>query len=408
MTLLRQWARFWSHGIMKSTMKTKFTLPKPALILMRLLEDKGFEAYVIGGFVRDKLIHRPSTDIDMATNASTQVMIELFSAYPLSLIGEKLGTVGVKVQGHWIEITTYRSESTSSNYRHPDEVRFIGSLKDDVLRRDFTINVLALNIYGDLIDYNEGLLDLQRKQIKAIGHPEDRFEEDALRILRALRFSAQLGFKIEPQTAQAMITHQGLIKTLPIERIASELDKLIMAFDAASVMRDYGTLIKPWFDFDETSLDKLTQFSDRALRYLCLMDHLDDDSIKTQLSTLKLSKVFIKKVLDLKLLSLVITQNRKTIKTLMGHYTTDLIDLAIMYQRHLNKPGIDIQCYNQLKDENPAVTLKDLKINGNDLIALGYSGKKISIILQALLEGVMNDQIPNEKAALTLATKDLP
>lgn len=389
-------------------MKTTLSLPKPALILMRLLEDKGFEAYVIGGFVRDKVIHRPCTDIDMATNASTGVMIELFHAYPLSLIGEKLGTVGVKIQGHWIEITTYRSESTSSNYRHPDEVRFIGSLKDDVLRRDFTINALALNIYGDLIDYTEGLLDLQRKQIRAIGHPEDRFEEDALRILRALRFSAQLGFEIETQTAKAMIAHQGLIKTLPIERIASELDKLIMAPDASRVMRDFPTLIKPWFDFDETNTDKLTQFSDRALRYLCLMDHLDDDSIKTQLTTLKLSKVFIKKVLDLKLLSLVITQNRKTIKTLMGHYGTDLLDQALAYQHLMGKPGIDLQCYTQLKAENPAVTLKDLKINGNDLIALGYTGQKISLILNGLLEGVMNDEIPNEKAALIRATKDLP
>ncbi len=393
---------------MKSTMKTTFTLPKPALTLMRLLEDKGYEAYVIGGFVRDKLIHRPCTDIDMATNASAQVMIELFNEFPLSQIGEKLGTVGVKIQGHWIEITTYRSESTSSNYRHPDEVRFIGSLKDDVLRRDFTINALALNIYGDLIDYTEGLLDLERKQIRAIGHPEDRFEEDALRILRALRFSAQLGFTIETQTAKAMITHQGLIKTLPIERIAAELDKLIMASDASRVLRDYGTLIKPWFDYDETKLDQLAHFPDRALRYLCLMDHLDEGAIKTQLLTLKLARTFTNKVLDLKKLSLNSAQDRHSLKILMGQYGTELLDLAIQYQQVMGTSGIDPKRYEQLKAENPAVTLKDLMINGNDLMALGYSGKKISVILQALLEKVMNDQIPNEKAALIRATKDLP
>jgi len=393
---------------MKSTMKTKFILPQSALILMRLLEDKGFEVYVIGGYVRDLILHRHSSDIDMATNASAEVMIELFKDYPLSLIGQKLGTVGVKIQGHWIEITTYRSESSSSNYRHPDEVRFIGSLKDDVLRRDFTINALALNIYGDLIDYTDGLLDLQRQQIRAIGHPEDRFEEDALRILRALRFSAQLSFSIETQTANAMIAHQALIKTLPIERIAAELDKLILAQDASSVLRLFPNLIKPWFDFDETTLDKLPLFSNRALRYLCLMDRLDDDQIKTQLTRLKGSKAFIKKVLDLKLLSLIQSQNRKTIKTLMGHLGTELLDLAIQYQHTMGKQGIDRKLYEALKAENPAVTLKDLEINGNDLIDLGYTGKQISTILNTLLEQVMNDQIRNEKAALIKALREHP
>lgn len=389
-------------------MKTKFNLPQSALILMRLLEDKGFEVYVIGGYVRDLILNRHSSDIDMATNASAEVMIELFKDYPLSLIGQKLGTVGVKIQGHWIEITTYRSESTSSNYRHPDEVRFIGSLKDDVLRRDFTINALALNIYGDLIDHTDGLLDLKRRQIRAIGHPEDRFEEDALRILRALRFSAQLGFTIETHTAKAMVSHQTLIKTLPIERIASELDKLIMAHDAPVVMRAFPALIQPWFEYEESSLTTLALFKDRALRYLCLMDSLDVDQIKAQLTRLKHAKAFMKKVLDLKELSLIVTDDRLSIKTLMGQVGNDRLDLAVQYQHLCGKNGIDPDQYHRLKAENPAVTLKALAINGHDLMALGYSGKQINTILNTLLNRVMKDQINNEKAALIRALKEHP
>ena len=231
-------------------MMPPYPIPKAAFILMTLLEDKGFEVYIIGGFVRDLLLRRFGGDIDMATNASTQQMIELFKDYSLSRIGEKLGTIGVKIMDQWIEITTYRSEGTSSNYRHPDEVRFIGSLKDDVFRRDFTINAMAINIYGDLIDYTDGCIDLKKHQIKAIGHPEDRFQEDALRILRALRFSVQLGFTIEDKTSLAMIKSQDLIKTLPIERISVEFDKLIQSHHLEPLFKTYPELLRICIDFD--------------------------------------------------------------------------------------------------------------------------------------------------------------
>ena len=388
-------------------MKTHFELPKAALSVMTLLEDKGFEVYLIGGYVRDLLIGRQSTDLDMATNASAKAMIEIFNDHPLSLIGEKLGTVGVKIEDTWVELTTYRSESTSSNYRHPDEVRFIGSLKDDVLRRDFTINALALNVYGDLIDYTDGLNDLEQKRIRAIVHPEDRFAEDALRILRALRFSSQLGFSIEAQTAQAMIADQDLVKTLPIERIAAELDKLILADHASEVMRAYPQLIKPWFDYDLEALDKLVHFSDKALRYLCLLNKMGHDEIEKQLTSLKFSKAFIKMVLDLKALSLISTHDRYSIKVLMGQYGNELLDLAIRYQKIMGIAGIDPDTYQKLKSEKPAVTLKMLALNGNDLTELGYTGKEISTSLNALLDLVMNEKIENNREALIKALKKL-
>lgn len=389
------------------TMMPPYPIPKAAFILMSLLENKGFEAYIVGGYVRDLLLGRFGADIDMATNASTQQMIELFNDYPLSRIGEKLGTIGVKVMDQWIEITTYRSEGTSSNYRHPDEVRFIGSLKDDVLRRDFTINAMAINIYGDLIDYTEGCIDLQKRQIRAIGLPEERFQEDALRILRALRFSVQLGFTIEDKTSLAMMKAQDLIKTLPIERISVEFDKLIQSDHLEPLFRNYPDLLRICIDYDPQHIQTIDRFKDKGLRYLCLLNHLDAETIKSQLSHLKHPKRFIQKVSSLKILSNIQTQDRYTMKTLLGTYGKALILLAIEYQTALNIKGIDPVMMNQLIEEDPCVNLKDLAINGDDLLKMGHHGKSIKDILNKLLELVMRDEVTNDKTSLSQAVSRL-
>ncbi len=390
-------------------MTPTLSIPKSAHHLMTLLEDKGFEVYIIGGYVRDHLIHRPSSDIDMATNASPAQMIEIFKDYTLSRIGEKLGTIGVKIQSHWIEITTYRSESTSSNFRHPDEVRFIGSLKDDVLRRDFTINALAVNIYGNLIDYTDGLIDLKKKQIKAIGHPEDRFTEDALRLLRALRFSAQLGFSIEKETSLAILKKQNLISTLPVERISVELDKLICATRIQTIFETYHELLSRCFSFNTTHLLWVEHFESRELKYLCLLNHLTVEEIRSELLRLKLGKTFIQKVCGLKVLTETQTKDLYEIKVLLGHYGADLIQQALQYQKSLNINGIDPEIVERCLLENLCVSLKTLAINGDDLMAIGLSGKKLKMILDGLLEKVMREEIKNEKTYLLLeAIKELP
>jgi tRNA nucleotidyltransferase (CCA-adding enzyme) len=394
---------------MKSNMTTSFVIPKSAHHLMTLLEDKGFEVYIIGGYVRDHLIHRPSSDIDMATNASPLQMIEIFKDYTLSRIGEKLGTIGVKIHNQWIEITSYRSESTSSNFRHPDEVRFIGSLKDDVLRRDFTINALAVNIYGNLIDYTDGLIDLKKKQIKAIGHPEDRFNEDALRLLRALRFSAQLRFNIERETSLAILKKQDLITTLPVERISVELDKLICAPRIQTIFETYHELLSRCISFNSTLLLWVEHFDARELKYLCLLNHLRVEEIRAELLRLKLGKSFIQKVCDLKVLTETQTKDLYEIKVLLGHYGAELVQMALSYQNSLNINGIDPEIVKRCLSENLCVSLKTLALNGDDLMALGLSGKRIKTILDGLLEKVMKEEIKNEKTYLLLeAIKELP
>ncbi len=389
-------------------METPIQIPRSAYTLMTLLKDKDFEVVVVGGYVRDMLLQRPAYDIDLATNASSVQMIDVFKDYPLSKIGERLGTIGVMIDKQWIEITTYRFDGSSSNSRHPDTLHFINTLKEDVLRRDFTINALALDIQGNLIDYIGGLEDLIHQRIRAIGVPLDRFKEDALRLLRALRLAAQLNFRIEPETSKAILIHQDLIQTLPIERISVELDKLIQAKQVSYLFKTYRGILSFCIDFNLNHLDVLETFDDRALRYLCLLDHLDEPSIKAQLERLKLSKTFIKKVLDLKTISEGKPQDRYELKCLMGKYGTNLIDLGLLFQKQLGHPGINEALYNQLKSEMPCVSLKTLAINGHDLVALGISGKKLKVILEALLSKVMKDEISNDKTSLSLWVKELP
>jgi len=215
--------------------------------------------------------------------------------------------------------------------------------------------------------------------------------------------ASQLEFTIEDSTSKAMITHQALIQTLPFERISTELDKLIQGHHIAPLFKNYAGLLGYCIDFTFNTLDLVDQFTDRALRYLCLMDHLDGPSLKKQLERLKLSKSFIQQVLDLKTISTYQTDDRFEIKKLMGHYEVEVIERAINYQNRLGRLGII-----QLKAEAPCVRLKDLALNGDDLVALGYSGQRIKQVLDLLLLKVMQEELPNDKAALSRLVKELP
>ena len=158
-------------------------LPQPAKIVLNELESHGYEAYLVGGFVRDFLLGRETHDIDCATNALPHEIEAIFSSYKQSHIGKDHGTIGVKINGDWIEITTYRLDQETKDHRRPQSVIFTPSLKEDVVRRDFTINALAIGSSGEMIDFVNGQKDLESKIIRCVGDPELRFYEDALRIL---------------------------------------------------------------------------------------------------------------------------------------------------------------------------------------------------------------------------------
>ncbi|MDO8523100.1 MAG: CCA tRNA nucleotidyltransferase, partial [bacterium] len=226
-----------------------FSIPKEIRAAVAILEGAGFEAYLVGGCVRDLLIGRAPQDWDITTNAKPEQIQELF---PKSFYENKFGTVSVVTDSddprlRTIEITPYRLEGKYSDKRHPDEIKFADKLEDDLARRDFTVNALALSLVEGMavIDPYNGQADLEKKLIRAVGDAKERFDEDALRIMRAIRFSAELGFTIEKKTHEALKEKTHLLKMIAKERIQVEFSKTAMSekpSEGIELMREAGIL----------------------------------------------------------------------------------------------------------------------------------------------------------------------
>ena len=193
--------------------------------VLNTLKAHGFEAYFVGGMVRDQVLGRSSEDIDITTNALPEEVMKIFKR--VKETGKKYGSVTVFLDDHPFEVTTYREEGRYTNNRHPEEISFGTSLEEDLKRRDFTMNQLIMNEDEEIFDHHGGLVDIEQSLIRTIGDPNKRFEEDALRILRALRFVAKLDFRLEEETAKAMQEKALLIKELAIERVMQELSKIV-------------------------------------------------------------------------------------------------------------------------------------------------------------------------------------
>jgi poly(A) polymerase/tRNA nucleotidyltransferase (CCA-adding enzyme) len=226
-------------------------IPQEVTRVTKKLEEAGFQAYLVGGCVRDLLIGREPKDWDVTTNAKPEQIITLFEK---TVYENTFGTVGVIVSRETeekdviretIEVTPYRLEAKYSDFRHPDEVKFSEKLEDDLKRRDFTVNALALDSKGQLVDLFDGLKDIKDKALRAVGEADDRFKEDALRMLRAVRFSCQLDFSVSYETTESILKNAELIKKISAERICDELVKIIMSPSPASgitMLQKFGLL----------------------------------------------------------------------------------------------------------------------------------------------------------------------
>ena len=198
---------------------------KQALPILKQIESHGYEAYFVGGSVRDYLLELEIHDIDIATSATPEEVKEIF---PVTIdVGIEHGTVIVRYKGESYEITTFRVEGKYSDFRRPDTVDFVRNLEEDTLRRDFTINALAIDKEGQVYDYHGGIADLNKALIRAVGNPKERFNEDALRMLRAIRFASQLGFEIDSKTMDAIKELAPLIEKIAMERILIEFTKFL-------------------------------------------------------------------------------------------------------------------------------------------------------------------------------------
>lgn len=218
-------------------------LPSYVRTALHTLEEAGFEARLVGGCVRDTLLGATPHDFDICTSALPEETRACFPAHTLVLAGEKHGTVGVVFGKEVVEITTYRRELGYTDGRHPSSVTFVPSLTEDLRRRDFTINAMAMDLQGTLYDPFGGQADLENKCIRAVGEPEERFREDALRILRGLRFASRLGFSIDPATGAAMEKCRALLQHISGERVYAELQGLLMGEYVGEVLDDYGLVL---------------------------------------------------------------------------------------------------------------------------------------------------------------------
>ncbi len=429
-------------------------IPYKAEIIFQLLERNGYEGYLVGGCVRDMLMGKVPHDIDITTNATPEEIKEVFCDYHTLDIGAKHGTVTVMLEGEPIEITTYRKESTYTDGRHPDSVTFTRNITDDLSRRDFTVNSIAYNSKSGLVDPFGGKDDIEKKVLRCVGSPTERFREDSLRILRGLRFASVLGFTIAKDTAQAMYDCRELINIVSPERIFTELSKLLCGKNAGDIIENYSDIlavalpeIKDMKGFEQHNFHHIYDVLRHTVKVvdsvypavdlrLAALFHdcgkpdcfsLDENGVghfyshasisaykaKEALTRLRCDNATKDKVVKLvKIHNSPIEPDIKTVKKKLQKYGEEIFFDLIKLQRADNM-GLAPEflyrqkTYDQLEkiakhviEENQCFSLKDLAVKGNDLLSLGLGGKDIGLTLDELLKAVIEEKCQNDRESL--------
>lgn len=222
---------------------TRIIIPTDVFSMLSILNKNGFESYAVGGCVRDSLLGKVPHDWDICTNAVPDEVKNVFADYDIIETGLKHGTLTVKGEDDFYEITTFRIDGDYSDGRHPDNINFVKSLSEDLARRDFTVNAMAADKEGNIIDYNNGIKNLNQKLIRCVGNPDERFKEDSLRILRALRFAARYNFRIENQTKEAIHRNKKLLENVSQERITSEFRQIIR-FANKEILMEFSDVVE--------------------------------------------------------------------------------------------------------------------------------------------------------------------
>jgi len=383
-------------------------LPEQAIIVLNELEKNGYEAYLVGGFVRDLILSRETHDIDCATNALPDEIERVFTNFKQSQIGKDHGTIGVKIKHDWIEITTYRFDDETKDHRRPKSVTYAPSLKEDVIRRDFTINALAINQKGEIIDYVNGQEDIKQRIIRCVGNPEYRFYEDALRILRGIRFACQLNFEIEKNTLEAMHKQSYLLNALAVERIYQEFKLMLESgsiYPYFNSTKDILSVFIPEIlDLDLQILMKIDQCNTWLKRFSLFFIHQNEEKIRIRANHLKMPKKLIKDSVDFYYCyNHEYNDQEIDIKRLMQVYPKTIILEAMELKKIIDPEHyseVSYQLLLKMIQDNVVVSIKDLNINGHDLLNMNIKGKAIQETLNACLEAVMLNKVENTKEAL--------
>ena len=390
--------------------------------LLDTLHRAGYAAYVVGGCVRDSLLGLTPHDWDLCTSALPQQVMELFGAQRCIPTGLQHGTVTVKQSGALYEITTFRTEGTYTDGRHPDEVHFVPDVREDLARRDLTINAMAYNEKEGLVDPFGGQADLQSGIVRAVGVPRQRFTEDALRILRLYRFAARFGFAIDPPTAQAAQELCAHLDCVSVERIEEELAKLLSAPAPAAYLDEKILSVvlpelspealaaaKPVVDACPAGAENL------PIRLAALLLSLGEDGIRRTLKRLRCSNACIEEtaVLVREVVSGVPVSLNIYARRLLGKYNLCTVQrLAALGTALQPERAADFAALSELAEQLDAdgvcCRVSQLAVNGRDLMAAGVpAGPGIRKVLEALLDGVIREEYPNERQALLAAVQQL-
>ena len=390
--------------------------------LLDTLHKAGYAAYVVGGCVRDSLLGLTPHDWDLCTSALPQQVMELFGAEKCIPTGLQHGTVTVKQSGALYEITTFRTEGTYTDGRHPDEVHFVPDVREDLARRDLTINAMAYNEKEGLVDPFGGQADLQSGIVRAVGVPRQRFTEDALRILRLYRFAARFGFAIDPSTAQAAQELCAHLDCVSVERIEEELAKLLSAPAPAAYLDKKILLVilpelssealaaaKPVVDACPAGAENL------PIRLAALLLSLSEDGIRRTLKRLRCSNALIEEaaVLVREAVPGVPVSLNIYARRLLGKYNLCTVQriaalgTALQPERAADFAALS-ELAEQLDADGVCCRVSQLAVNGRDLMAAGVpAGPGIRKVLEALLDGVIREEYPNERQALLAAVQQL-
>lgn len=436
-------------------------IPEHARQAIDILEHNGYTAYAVGGCIRDSLLGKTPHDWDICTDCRPEKMKEVFEGFRTIDTGLKHGTVTVMIENELIEITTFRSDGEYENHRKPAQVKFVDDLYLDLERRDFTINAMCCCESDEVIDLFGGQKDLRNEILRCVGNASQRFEEDALRILRGLRFSSVLGFKIHDDTKKAMFEKKQLLECISSERISDELKKLLCGKAAERVLSEYKEIIaviipeiRPCFGFAQNNphhcydvwehIIKSVSFvrPEPVIRTAMLLHDIGKPSMATkdengvshfkkhQFVSAKMADEILKRLrFDSRSISYIynliwehdnrIPADMHSVKRFISKYDFQfMLDYLEVrrgdtyaqsdYRRAEKLAELDeiARLTIELADQDTCLKISDLAVNGNDLISLGLDGKNIGIWLERLLELVIEDKIKNDKTELIEYIKD--
>ncbi len=361
---------------------------KKGIDVLNILEKNNYKAYLVGGIVRDYLLNIPCFDIDITTNAKPNEIINIFDNYDKS--GLNYGNIKVNYKNEIIEITTFRKEINYSDFRHP-EFRFTDNILDDILRRDFTINALLMDKNLKVIDYLDGLNDLNNKIIKTIGNPDIKFKEDALRILRAIHFKAKLNFDIDKNTLNAMIKYQNNLNYINHDVILKEIKKILNDKFFYESIPDF-IKISDSLNFT-TPLKKIYESKIKNISYLefFMLVYYFNGKIDYNLSKKDLIK--IKKAIELANILL----NRNVDNILYFNYNKEICLLANKFNMIVNKKIDSTLLILEIEKNIPIKKLGDIKYNAIDLINdFNFKENQIKIVLNEIKDLILNNNLEND------------